>query len=157
MEGAAAIGIILLIFGLILVGVELYVPGFGLPGISGILCLVGGVLLTADTIEEGLTIAVIIVVILAVMFTLAAVLFKRGKAPIILNSEMTARAGYLNRSDLEYLIGKEGIASTDLKPAGKCNIDGVEFDVRSEQQYTRRGTRIQISRIHENTIMVKEL
>ncbi len=157
MEGIAVLGIILLILGLILVGVEISIPGFGLLGISGIICLVGGVLLTADSIEEGLTIAVILVVILVVMLTLAMVLFKRVKAPIILGSEMTAKEGYLNDSDLEYLVGKEGIASTDLKPVGKCNIDGVELDVRSEQRYTSRGTKVRISRIHENTIMVKEL
>ena len=49
MNTVMIIGIILLIAGFVLVGIELVVPGFGAPGISGIICLVAGVFLTADT------------------------------------------------------------------------------------------------------------
>ena len=58
---------------------------------------------------------------------------------------------------MEYLVGKKGNASTDLKPIGKCNIEGVEFDVRAECGYIKKGTQVKISLIHENTIMVKEI
>ena len=55
-----------------------------------------------------------------------------------------------------YLIGKEGVASTALRPAGKCNIDGVEFDVRSDGRYIAKGSRIQIIRVQGNTLIIKE-
>ena len=42
MNTVMIIGIILLIAGFVLVGIELVVPGFGAPGISGIICLVAG-------------------------------------------------------------------------------------------------------------------
>lgn len=157
METLAILGILLLITGFILVGVEMVVPGFGLPGISGIACLIGGIILTARDVEQGLTITVVVVVILAVMLTIAIVVLKRVKVPFVLEDEMKAKGGYLNNSDLEYLVGKKGIASTDLRPSGKCSIEGVEFDVRAEGQYIKRGTKVFISRIHENTIMVREM
>lgn len=150
------IGIFLFVAGFVLVGVEMVLPGFGVPGISGIACLVGGILLTAKNVEQGLTITVIVVAALAVMLTIAMIVLKKVKSPIILEDELKADQGYLNASDLEYLVGKEGVASTDLKPAGKCNIDGIEFDVRAEGHYIEKGTKICISRIHENTIMIKE-
>lgn len=157
MEPLVILGIILIIAGFILVGIEMAVPGFGAPGISGIVCLVGGVVLTAEDIEHGLTITLVVVVILAVMMTVAMVLFKRVKSPVILDTEVRSTEGYISVSDLEYLVGKEGTAVTDLRPAGKCSIEGVEFDVRTEGRYIMRGDRVQISRIHENMIMVKEV
>lgn len=157
MDNLIMIGIVLLVAGFVLVGIEMIIPGFGIPGISGIVCLVSGILLTAKTIEEGLTITVIVVVILAVMLTIALIVLKRVKPPIILENELKAERGYLNSADLEYLVGKEGIAVTDLKPSGKCKIEGIEFDVRAESRYIEKGTRVCISRIHENTIMIREI
>ena len=157
MDGLMIFGIALLVAGFLLIAVEMLVPGFGLPGISGIICLVAGIIMTADTVEQGLTITVVVIVLLAVMLTVMMTVLKKVKPPLVLQDEMKAESGYLNTSDLEYLVEKEGVASTDLKPAGKCNIEGVEFDVRAESRYIVRGTRVQINRIHENTIMVREI
>ena len=157
MDTMVILGILLLIAGFVLVGVEMAIPGFGAPGISGIVCLIGGILLTAKNIEQGLTITMVVVVILAVMLTVILLLLKRVKPPFILEEDLKATSEFLNASDLEYLVGKEGIASTDLKPIGKCNIEGVEFDVRTETGYIKKGTKVKINHIHENTIMVKEM
>ena len=153
------IGILLFVAGFILMGTEMLLPGFGAPGISGSICLIAGIICTADSIEEGLTITIIVVVILAVMFTVILALFhmKKLKSPIILQEEMDAEKGYLSTSDLEYLIGKEGITTTDLRPAGKCNFEGIEFDVRSEGRYIAKGSKVRISRISGNTLIIKEI
>ena len=158
MDGLMMIGILLLIAGFRLVGVEMVIPGFGAPGIIGGVCLLGGVFCTADDIEQGLTITVIVVILLAIMFAVILSLFhmKKMKAPIVLQEEMKGHRGYLSASDLEYLIGKEGVASTDLRPVGKCNIDGVEFDVRSDGRYIAKGSMIQIIRVQGNTLIIKE-
>lgn len=159
MDGLMAIGIILLIAGFVLVGTEMVLPGFGAPGISGGICLILGIFFTADSIETGLTITVVVVIVLAVMFAVILSLFhmKKIKPPIVLNEELKAENGYLSASDMEYLVGKEGTASTDLRPAGKCNIDGVEFDVRSEGKYIAKGNKVQIIRIQGNTLIIKEI
>ena len=157
MEPLAILGIILFIAGFVLVGVEFVMPGFGVPGITGILCLGGGILCTAKDVEQGLTITLIIVVVLAVMLTIAMTFFKRVKTPFVLDTEIKAEKGYINAADLEYLVGKEGTAVTDLRPAGKCDIEGVEFDVRTEGRYIERGGKVRISRIHEHMIIVKEM
>ena len=151
------LGIVLLIAGFILIGIEMVVPGFGLPGISGIVCLIAGIILTAKDVEQGLTITVIVIVILAVMLTMVMVILKRVKSPIVLDEKLQNEHGFLNASDLEYLVGKEGTAVTDLKPGGKCRIEGIEFDVRSEGNFLEKGTKVKISRIHEKTIMVQSI
>jgi len=158
MDGVLMIGILLLVVGFILVGVEMVLPGFGAPGIIGGICLVGGIFCTADDVEQGLTITVIVVMLLAIMFAIILALFhmKKIKPPIVLQEELKADKGYLSSSDLKYLIGKEGTASTDLRPTGKCDIDGVEFDVRSEGYYIAKGSKVQIIRVQGNTLIIKE-
>ena len=53
MNTMEVIGIILIIAGIILASVEMYIPGFGVPGISAAICLVSGVLLTAKNVMQG--------------------------------------------------------------------------------------------------------
>ena len=159
MDGLMVIGMLLLIAGFVLVGTEMVLPGFGTPGITGGICLVAGIFLTADSVETGLTITLIVAVILALMFTVILALFhmKKIKSPIVLQEELKAEKGYLSTSDLEYLVGKEGIAVTDLRPAGKCDIDGIMFDVRSEGKYVAKGQKVRITRIQGNTLIIKEM
>ena len=82
MDLLVSVGILLFIAGFILVGIEMVVPGFGFPGISGIICLIAGILLTAKDVEQGLTITVIVVVILSVMLTVVMMVLKRVKSPM---------------------------------------------------------------------------
>ena len=49
MDGLMVIGMLLLIAGFVLVGTEMVLPGFGAPGITGGICLVAGIFLTADS------------------------------------------------------------------------------------------------------------
>lgn len=151
------IGIILLIAGFVLVGIEMVVPGFGVPGISGIICLVAGVFLTADTIEEGIFITVVVIVILGILMTIIMGFLsqKKFRSPIVLDEDLKAGAP-INSSDLDYLLQKEGRATTDLKPAGKGDFEGIELDIFSEGPYIKKGSPIVISRINENRLMVKE-
>lgn len=157
MNTVMMIGIILLIAGFVLVGIELVVPGFGAPGISGIICLVAGVFLTADTVEAGIFITVVVIVLLGILMTIIMGFLsqKKFKSPIILDEDLKAGAP-ISSSDLDYLLQKEGIASTDLKPAGKGNFEGIELDIFSEGPYIKKGSPIVISRINQNRLMVKE-
>ena len=157
MDVVIIIGLILLIAGFVLAGIEMVVPGFGAPGICGIICLVAGVFLTADSVEAGIFITVVVIVILGILMTVIMGFLsqKKFKSPIVLDEDLKAGVP-ISSSDLEYLIRKEGKASTDLKPAGKGNFEGIELDIFSEGPYIKKGTSIVISRINENRLMVKE-
>lgn len=159
METLTIIGIILLVAGFVLVAVELTVPGFGLPGISAIVCLIAGIFFIADTIEEGILITVVVIVVLGILMTIImGLLAKRKlKSPIILDTDVKAEDSYLNSSDLEYLIHREGIAVTDLRPAGKGNFDGIDLNISSDGSYIKRGTPVVIDRISEKRLIVKKL
>ena len=153
------LGIILLIAGFILVGVEMAVPGFGLPGISGIISLVLGIIFTADNVSEGIIMAIIVIVILGIMLAVAMALLgsKKMKSPMVLREDVKGEQGFLESSDLEYLVGKEGVAATDLRPAGKGNFDGIEFDILSGGSYINKGSKIRIIKVKDNKLVVSEI
>lgn len=159
METLTIIGIILLVAGFVLIGVEMVVPGFGLPGISGIVCLIAGVFFVADSIEEGILITVVVIVALGILMTIImGLLTKRKlKSPIILDTDVKAQDAYLNSADLEYLVHRQGIAVTNLRPAGKGNFDGIDLDIISDGGYIERGTPVVIDRISEKRLIVKRL
>lgn len=151
------VGLMLIILGLILIFIEMLLPGFGAPGILGSICSIVGVVLFAKSVEQGLTIAIIIVVIIALMMTMVVLFFYKGKdkSPIKLQEKLETPEEFLNSSDVEYLVGKKGVAITDLRPAGKCDVDGVTFDVRSEGSFITKNSQVQIVRVQGNTLIVK--
>ena len=112
MDTLMIVGIILFIAGFILIAVEMVVPGFGAPGISGIACLVIGLFLTADTIEEGAFITVIVLALLAIMMAIILWMLSKGKihSPIILEEEQ--------KKDEEEKTLKREIKSTNEEPFG---------------------------------------
>lgn len=159
METLTIIGIILLVAGFVLASVELTLPGFGIPGISSIVCLIAGIIFIADTVEEGILITVVVIVVLGILMTIImGLLAKRKlKSPIILDTDVKAEDSYLNSSDLEYLIHREGVAVTDLRPAGRGNFDGIDLDISSSGSYIERGTPVVIDRVSEKRLIVKKL
>ena len=49
--------------------------------------------------------------------------YRKFKSPIILDTEVRSESAYLGEADLKYLLDKEGITTTDLRPAGRGDFD----------------------------------
>lgn len=156
-EGLTLFNIILLIVGFVLIGIELTAPGISVPGIAGTICLGLSVILTADSIEEGVVMTLCILAVLGLMLGIMLWLLAKGKLvkPIILTDEQKKTEGYISSSDLEYLLDKEGVALTDLRPSGVGSFDGVNFDILSEGQYVTKGTKIFICKVEGSKLIVK--
>jgi membrane-bound ClpP family serine protease len=78
------------------------------------------------------------------------------KTPIILDEKQDKGNGYISSSDLQYLIGKHGMTTTDLHPAGRVRIEGVEFDVISDGRFIEKGTEVEIYKISNSSLVVKK-
>ena len=160
MEITTIIGIVLLVLGIILVGLEMHIPGFGICGIGGIISLGLGIVLTANTIEQGIMLAIGIVVIIAVMFTIFIISMNSNKikSPIVLKDELKGETQYIGSDDLEYLIGREGECVTDLRPMGTARFDGVELSVKSMGgKHVVHGSRVRVMDIADNKIIVEKV
>ena len=151
------LAMVLFLAGFILIGIEMVIPGFSAPGITGITCLVIGIFLTADTLVEGAVITIIILVLLGIMFAIILAVLSKGKlkSPIILKEEQKKEKGYISSSDLNYLLGKQGVATTDLRPTGTADFDGIDLDVISEGKYISKDTKIIIYKVQGSKLIVK--
>lgn len=157
-DGMTLISAILLITGFVLIGIELTAPGISLPGILGSICLVVSVFLTADSIVEGAIMTIVILAILGAMLGIVLWLLAKGKVikPLILTAEQKKEQGYISSVDLEYLLGKKGVALTDLRPSGVGTFDDINLDIISEGQYISKGTKIMIHQVKGSKLIVKE-
>ena len=130
--------ILLFVVGLILIGIEIFVlPGFGVCGISGILCVVVALALSmVDNVEfyrwdGSLNFRPLIKPVGIVVFSATAAIFgsvwlvrklyaTRSFDNIALRQEMKAEEGFVGVvSGMESLIGEEVTVFTDLRPSGK--------------------------------------
>ena len=155
--------IILLIVGIISCFVEAIVPGFGFFGIFGILCEIGGIVLHA--IFSGSIIQVfIIVVILALVFTLLFLIFIRsakygllGKSALIENkTAIPTDYSEIGKNEHADLIGKQGTLITECKPIGKMKIEDKVFDVLSNE-IIGSGSEVVVTSIENNVIYITKV
>lgn len=152
------LGILVLLIGIVLLGIEFYMPGFGFPGICGIICSAAGIFLTGRNLSERIITGVIAIVVIAVMLVISIIIFnsKKVRSPIKLDTEIQGRDLFIEGKDMEYLIGKKGEAATDLRPSGKGEFDGVRLDILSEGDFINKGTALVITGIKNNKIFVRE-
>ncbi len=157
MTSMELIGLGLLLVGLLLAGIEMTMPGFGIAGVTAVVSLSAGVILSANSIGRGIMIVAVLVAILALMlFVVMQWLKKRKGAPWVLEEDVKGERNSLDLVDLRYLVGSKGTALTDLRPAGRGRLEGEDYDVLSDGTYIAKGSAIYVAQIHDRKIIVKE-
>jgi membrane-bound serine protease (ClpP class) len=61
------------------------------------------------------------------------------------------------KSGLAFLIDKEGVAFTNLRPSGTVVIDGKRFDVVTEGEMIDKDTPVKVAKIEGSRIIVKTI
>ena len=145
--------IILTLLGLLLLFVEVLMPGFGLFGILGTLALMGALVMAYKF--YGFFIFLLLL-ILAVLLFFAMILFakKSGLYNKVVLKEQQQEKGF-DESTLQGLLGKIGVTHTELKPFGVAELEGKLVDVCSTGEFIDRGTQIQVIQIVGKTVTVK--
>ena len=103
--------LVMLIVGYALLVVEMYVPGFGLPGISGIVLLTVGMIAMEPSPLQALVLVLIIVLMLGAAFSVAMHSFSKGrlsKSKLVLSESLAIRSRRAT-NELKYFVGKTGI------------------------------------------------
>lgn len=146
--------ILLCIVGLALVFAEMLIPGFGVFGILGSVCLLGTVFLVAKV--YGITAFLITVVLLVIAFALMIVLAKKSGFynKVVLRDKQEAQD--FDESTLQGLLGAEGVTQTTLRPFGVADFQGRMVDVCSNGDFIDRGKRVRVTQIQGKTVTVAE-
>ena len=128
--------ILCLMSGFVLVVVEMFIPGFGLPGISGIILL--------------------LCVALSISLRSAAK-GRLSRSSLVLSDVLDGKASEVSEMDLKFFIGHEGVACCVLRPAGIAEFDGVKLNVVSDGEFIESGVPVRVERVEGNRIVVRPI
>ena len=148
------------VVGIGLLVLEAFMPGFGLPGISGIVMEIVAIALTwvnhGPVAALGLTIIVLSLIAIAISMSLrSATKGRLSRSKIILKERENNEAGYRSAEDMQVFLGKEGETTTVCRPTGMAEFDGVKLNVVSEGEFLPAGTRIRIVQVEGSRIVVR--
>ncbi len=148
--------LILFGIGVVLIGVEVFViPGFGLFGILGglgvgagiYLSLIGTAPTVADFAQAGAVLTTSLVIILITAWALLRHLprsSRLARSGVFLLTKGDRAEGWASASVRPELVGKEGVALTDLRPAGTILIGEERVDAVSESSWIEEGTPVRV-------------
>lgn len=146
--------ILLFLIGAILLIFEIFIPGFGIPGILG----TGMVIFALYNSMENTALSLIPITVAGIVGLLAfVIIFKMGFRSnafnkIVLNEEISSHSNP-NKGEL---LGKSGITTTMLRPSGKVHIDGQTYDAITEGDFIQSNKPVKVYKVEGYKIIVKE-
>lgn len=171
-EGLAANWeIIVFIVGIIFIFLEIFVvPGFGITGITGIVLTIGALTLALvrninfdfTFVPKG-SVAIAFLMVTVAMAAPLVLLLAFGQRifsstlfqKVSVAAEMKTDAGFtIKDTALESLIGQTAITVTDLRPAGKIEINGERYDVIADSAFIAKNTIVKIIALRSNYLVV---
>ncbi|MBR5109828.1 MAG: hypothetical protein IK099_06500 [Clostridia bacterium] len=150
--------VLCLLVGVALLVLEVFVPGFGFPGVSGLVLIVIGVVMTWNTYGPvaGLAVTLIALALAGISISVSIKSAANGKlsrSALILN-EVTPP---VDHEETNALLGKTGKTLTVLNPVGFAEFDGVRLNVVSEGSYLEKDKPVQVTNVEGNKIIVREM
>ncbi|MBQ1821625.1 MAG: hypothetical protein II117_08495 [Clostridia bacterium] len=152
--------LILALVGIALLVAELFMPGFGVSGISGVACLIAVCVLQFMTNKP--LVATLVAVVLGTILIVMVVLFmhsmKNGmlfRSPIVLKDKIEADAVKLSQDSLDELIGKTGVAVTPLRPSGIALIEGKRYSVETQATFIEKDQTVTVVSVEGTKITVQ--
>ena len=160
------------VVGVILILLEIFVfPGFGIAGISGFILVVLGLSLAllnnvafdfsdVPTAKLGTAVFKVFAGLVLATLTIAYLSSKIGSKGIFrklaLETTQNVADGYISVSkEPAKMIGKEGIAKTDLRPAGAVIIESEIYDAVSDLGFIEKGTTVIVTKYETGQIYVE--
>lgn len=152
------VSIVLFFAGIILLLIEMFIPGFGIFGGLGLLCFVLCVVFTANSFESALLMILIIVAILVLFALIFARSLKKGflyKSSIVLKHTEEKSDGFVSNADYSRLIGKTGRSATILRPAGIAVFNGEKVDVVTDGEFIQQGISVEVYEVSGRRVIVR--
>lgn len=166
--------ILIFILGVGLIALEVFIiPGFGVPGVAGIVLVVSGLAFSMVQ-NEGFEmpqsdftplVKAFGIVLFSIFLGLISSFFVGRKLisssafgqSVALQNEFLSADGYV-AADNSYkeLIGKTGIAITLMMPAGKIEIDNEQYDAAAQVGYISKGDQIEVIGFEGMQLVVKK-
>ncbi len=154
---AGAEGLMLFAAGAVLLAVEVFVlPGFGFFGVLGGLGMLGGIYMSllggipvgTDFTRAGAVVSSSIILVMLSSWMIVRRLPASRRLTnlgIFLGEATSTETGYTSAERRAELVGREGVAITDLRPSGTGVFGDERIDVVSESEWIEAGSPIRIT------------
>lgn len=148
--------IVAFIVGLVLLLSELFIPSYGILGITGGISLISGIVMatpdgrfTFYALLFATFLAVVIIVFVVQKFKHRAVWNK-----MILKETLSTDEGFVAQSSKQYLIGQLGMTVTPLRPAGTAKFGHERIDVVTDGQFIMPNTPVLVIKVEGTRVVV---
>jgi membrane-bound serine protease (ClpP class) len=148
--------VLLLGLGIVALAVEVFVlPGFGVAGVLGLAAIGGAIVLSlmgaaptgGDVLQAVAILGASLLITVAVTYAWLRHIPNSDRfGGLFLRGEMAQADGYVSAALRADLVGQEGVAVTDLRPAGTATIAGERVDVVTEGEYIAQGSAVRVLR-----------
>lgn len=152
--GIGSIIFIILVGILLMILDFLVIPG-GFVAIFGLLCMVGGVVLSF--VKFSTTVGFIVLIATAIVAILMFVLMLRSKTwrRLQLNTQIDSRMNEVDEQKIK--VGAVGMTMSRLAPMGKGLFEGEIVEISSVQDFIEENTQVEVVKIDGCKIIVKPL
>lgn len=146
------------ILGIGMLVLEAFMPGFGLPGISGIVLEAVAIWLCWHSLGGGAAVGMLLIALalLAVAISLSLRSATKGRlsrSRMVLNDN---ESSYSANEDLSSFVGLSGQTVTPLRPTGMATFDSVKLNVVSDGEFIEKGSAVTVIRVEGSRILVRQ-
>ncbi|MDP3447444.1 MAG: NfeD family protein [Eubacteriales bacterium] len=155
----AAATIVCLIIALVMFFIELFTPGVGLAGVSGLLSLIAVIVMQLGWGQPRVAMYIIAISLLIIILGLIWVIrsLQRGRLSrsfLVLKERVDGTSVPDVAAAKMEMVGRTGIAITTLRPAGIAEIDGKRVDVTTAGGFIAKGETITVLKADSMQILV---
>lgn len=157
---------ILLLLGTVFIIVEIFQPGFGFFGISGIILVIVGMAIRLYRSDRGNPVLQFFIMLLCVIIAVGIAFIvmihsmrkgRLSKTAFVQSSTAVPEGITKGTEDFTALVGKAGVAATVLRPSGNALIAGKLYSVVSQSGLIEKDKEIEVIAVEGAKIVVKEL
>lgn len=153
--------IVCLIVALVMFVIELFTPGIGIAGATGLLSLIAVVVMQLGWGNPRVALYIIAIALLLIILALIWVIrsFQRGrlsKSFLVLKEQSDGTSVPEVANAKTDLVGKAGVALTALRPAGIAEIEGKRVDVLTAGEFIEKGSQITVVKAEGMHILVSK-
>ena len=152
--------IVCLLVGLLLLLIEMFTPGVGVPGALGLVSLIAVIVMQlgwgSPVVATYITAGVLIIIIVSILLVIRSLQKGRlSKSFLVLNDAIDASSTANGDAARQELLGKVGVSITALRPSGIAEIGGARLDVMTSGEFIAPSTAIEVTDVKGLHILVR--
>ena len=142
------IAIVLFVLGIIFSAIEMFVPGFGFFGISGVCMVVAGIVVRLVSGGDAMMFVYMVLISLVLFFIMFFVIShaitkgRLSKSKIFNIGTAVPEDKTEGTKDFSMYLNQEGTSTTALHPVGKAKFGNAVVDVVAQEGFVEEGVEI---------------